>query len=1267
MTDMLRQGENFVVLGPRNVGKRYLLRRLSKSCRTFATAVGVVPFLAAVPEDVALHDGNEDVYLTEDVYLAGANILPPRDAEVLNWLDGHLGQASPGHPVVLLAANVDAIPHQSALRLRKGVVERLQGSGHGGRLAVVFTGEVLLRRHLDDACDWWRVCFTLRGFERAEFEGFARRYLDGLGLQVVPAEGLWDFLFQWADGNVYLLRLLLWASFDRWASNEGLRLIDLPNRVLASQIPWNYYTRYLTRLVTLQPENWARLEDLILGRSVTASDEGPDELELAGLAVRRGEELRLGDTPLHEGLCRHFTARRFADLYAGAGKWPEALERYRLLSQADRVRPVVLDDVVDAGNAVKDLSLSLYKEAAGPDGSAAVRQRFADGCVYLLGFPEVSVWTWQRGDWVCTFRYPPESSPGPPEWYRGLLPAAPEPGPYEPRALGVPEDLDLSVLVALLSPRRSDQSEAVVVGGPGPHPPLSLARRRLAHSLLHNFLIAYGQAVRAEGDIARARRRQRYVALVNDILAALGIEILDVGSVLRVAGEGLREMGYRRVLFCLVDPAGERVEAVSEASDDPEQLLKKLTQYELTTPPGQPSQGVVLAVVSSGVSHRIPKFQADPLARQDVAVQADLGGGAVVPLRSGGRVTGAVLVETGDRGEPTPGEVADLEEFAGKLAAALEQSERVNLLQRALGQQREPVLLLDRQDRVRFANRHAARFLGIEEGWRRASEAAPLPAESPAGVTSDVVPRAREVIEEARRRKSRLVRHLRVQHLRQTYHVAWLVDQITDWRGKLVRHLRVQHLRQTYHVAWLVDQITDWRGKEVGLLANSQELTHVYEIFDILGKLHRANRYHDIGSGLRADVSHTQNLIETMFAIFQQSRPRSWVVLYQRDDRAPDRLVVRAQSGLPAETTPEGAVLQLPPEDAAVGWELGYCLRLRKPVAFVHDPEEADRATITTDLGLDVRNVRCPDPRPAAWEPGTLRIDFPLLAGQEDLGKLTFPCRWDYDPERFQFLVVLAELLAGLLDSSQWFERDWGHRTKWLEENSKFFQREFYHYLGNRLANLSSHLEEIRQISRDPGLPPELSLRCRQLLEGFEGTLRRISNGRETLSKWTLGQFVVKQRIDLCAVVREAIAEVFTDADGVELQGPPALFLDLDPDRFKSLLYELLENSQQWFHATQDQPRLRIRLRVERVEEPTRRVARLVYQDNGPGIRPEDRSQVFKQDFSRRREKGTGFGLYYVSQLIRLHGGSIVTGPPAEPGACFVLELPLPPLVSLST
>ena len=62
------------------------------------------------------------------------------------------------------------------------------------------------------------------------------------------------------------------------------------------------------------------------------------------------------------------------------------------------------------------------------------------------------------------------------------------------------------------------------------------------------------------------------------------------------------------------------------------------------------------------------------------------------------------------------------------------------------------------------------------------------------------------------------------------------------------------------------------------------------------------------------------------------------------------------------------------------------------------------------------------------------------------------------------------------------------------------------------------------------------------------------------------------------------------------------------------------------------------------------------FQDNGPGIRPEDAERIFEPHMSLGG-KGTGLGLTTVRQIIEVHGGSIKVSP-SRTGAEFIIKLP---------
>lgn len=68
-------------------------------------------------------------------------------------------------------------------------------------------------------------------------------------------------------------------------------------------------------------------------------------------------------------------------------------------------------------------------------------------------------------------------------------------------------------------------------------------------------------------------------------------------------------------------------------------------------------------------------------------------------------------------------------------------------------------------------------------------------------------------------------------------------------------------------------------------------------------------------------------------------------------------------------------------------------------------------------------------------------------------------------------------------------------------------------------------------------------------------------------------------------------------------------------------------------------------------------VARLGFEDTGPGVPPEDRERIFEPFFTAR-EAGTGLGLAIAREIVEAHGGSINVAGRAGGGAFFLVELP---------
>lgn len=85
---------------------------------------------------------------------------------------------------------------------------------------------------------------------------------------------------------------------------------------------------------------------------------------------------------------------------------------------------------------------------------------------------------------------------------------------------------------------------------------------------------------------------------------------------------------------------------------------------------------------------------------------------------------------------------------------------------------------------------------------------------------------------------------------------------------------------------------------------------------------------------------------------------------------------------------------------------------------------------------------------------------------------------------------------------------------------------------------------------------------------------------------------------------------------------------------------------------------VRDRSECERRGWPGRRYARLLFQDDGPGIPAEKAARIFEPFFTTKGDAGTGMGLAVVQRTVADHDGRVDLLP-SESGACFRIELPL--------
>jgi signal transduction histidine kinase len=150
--------------------------------------------------------------------------------------------------------------------------------------------------------------------------------------------------------------------------------------------------------------------------------------------------------------------------------------------------------------------------------------------------------------------------------------------------------------------------------------------------------------------------------------------------------------------------------------------------------------------------------------------------------------------------------------------------------------------------------------------------------------------------------------------------------------------------------------------------------------------------------------------------------------------------------------------------------------------------------------------------------------------------------------------------------------------------------------------------------------------------------------------------------VDLASLLNEA-ASLFVKGmppserkiEVVTERGSEPLKIDGDAGRLIQVLLNLLNNARQSIMSANAQGK--IALRSGRAQDLERQWITVEVEDDGPGIPDAYIERIFEPFFTTR-EDGTGFGLYFASEILREQGGRLTARNNPVAGATFTLWLP---------
>ena len=202
----------------------------------------------------------------------------------------------------------------------------------------------------------------------------------------------------------------------------------------------------------------------------------------------------------------------------------------------------------------------------------------------------------------------------------------------------------------------------------------------------------------------------------------------------------------------------------------------------------------------------------------------------------------------------------------------------------------------------------------------------------------------------------------------------------------------------------------------------------------------------------------------------------------------------------------------------------------------------------------------------------------------------------------------------------------------------------------------------LRRFQRDGQLSPERILQALTVINDQSGKLTRLVEQLLDTSRLESGHLILdRQDADLAEILRSVLTMFAGRPDGsrVNLDVPDhPVTASVDALRLEQVLTNVIDNALKY-----SPPNCPVSVSLVSTGSPDRpspATARIVVEDRGPGVPPEDRPHLFDRFYRSRSAShtaGMGLGLYVSHQIVQLHGGTLTAEFPEEGGTRMVVTL----------
>ncbi len=214
------------------------------------------------------------------------------------------------------------------------------------------------------------------------------------------------------------------------------------------------------------------------------------------------------------------------------------------------------------------------------------------------------------------------------------------------------------------------------------------------------------------------------------------------------------------------------------------------------------------------------------------------------------------------------------------------------------------------------------------------------------------------------------------------------------------------------------------------------------------------------------------------------------------------------------------------------------------------------------------------------------------------------------------------------------------------------------HQVNNPLAIMLATSTVLRDIiSSNSQIPPQVSEEASKYLDTMEIQVERTRRVVSGLLEFTQPKRSEVEPSDVNVIVSEALELLADPLDSSNLDLDVTFDDDLplvlvDPVALQQSLINIIQNA---YEAMNGKGKLEVK--IERSGSDT---IRITLSDNGPGIPPYLKEEIFEPLFTTKTDrKGTGLGLPVSVMLLERFGGSIRLEDTPGGGATFVIEVPI--------